>query len=197
MIISRAVRLALLASCPVMMWAAEASGQHAETGDPMLVWKVANFLLLVIVAGYFIYKKGGAFFAARTAQIQRDLVEAAQTRKDAEARCADIERRLGNLADETKNLRDQSRQELEAEGGRIWAETQKNLRKIEAQTVLDIEAVAKLARREMRQYSANLAIDLAAATIRQRMTPETESAILRSALAELERCASAQTPEVA
>jgi len=189
---------AFLASFPAVALAAETSErQPAASGDPMLVWKVANFLLLVGIAGYFLYKKGGAFFTGRTAQIQRELLEAEKVRKDAEARCAEIERRLGNLASEVAGLRAQARQEFDAEGGRARAETEKHSIKIAAQADQDVLTAAKVARQQLRAHAAGLAVELAAAAIRQRITPEVNDALVTSSIAGLENRASGRKPEVA
>ncbi len=92
--------------------AVEPEETHQTEGrQDLALWKLANFVLLAGIAGYFIYKKGGAFFTARTAQIRRGLEEAAQARQDAEARYAEMERRLANLAVEIEGLREQAHQE--------------------------------------------------------------------------------------
>ena len=73
--------------------------QHgAEGGQPAmeassneLLWKWANFAILVGALGYLVYKNAGAFFGSRTEAIRKGMEEADRLRQDAEARVAQME----------------------------------------------------------------------------------------------------------
>jgi F-type H+-transporting ATPase subunit b len=166
--------------------AAEASHHEGASEDSLTLWKFANFALLVGVAGYFIKKKSGAFFAGRTAEIRQGLEEAARLKKDAEGRYAEMEERLASLGVEVENLRKQAGQESAAEGERIRAEMDREMQKIQAQAEQEIAAAAKAARQHLRAYSAELAVDLAAKRIRERLTPDSDSALVQAMLKDLE-----------
>ncbi len=159
-------------------------GGHAASLDK---WKWANFILLAGIAGYFIHKHGGGFFAARTAGIQRGIAEAKALREQAEARYTEIERRLAGLGAEIGQLRAQAHAEAAAERDRIRQETQRELAKIAAQAERDIGAASKAAQQELRSHAAALAVGLAERKIRQRLTRETDAALVASAAAELSK----------
>ena len=162
------------------------AAQHGEAStDHTTQWKLVNFLILAVLVGYFIYKKAGGFFAGRTAEIQRGLVEAARLKAEAEERCAAMELRLANLDAEIESLRRQATEESSAAGERLRGETQRGLERIQAQVEQEIATSAKAARHQLRAYSAELAVGLAAGKIRERMTPEADSAMVASMVEEL------------
>jgi F-type H+-transporting ATPase subunit b len=176
----------------IFLFAGAASAFAAEHGesahgaaDNTTLWKLVNFVLLAAVLGYFIYKKGGGFFAARSAEIQRGLVEAARVKADAEARYAEMEHRLKHLGVEVENLRQRTREESAAESARFRAETERSLKAIQVQAEQEIQAAANSARQQLRAYSAELAVGLAAAKIKQRLTPETDKAIVNTMIGEI------------
>lgn len=162
--------------------AAALAAQHGESAhggtDNTTLWKLLNFGMLVAGLGFLIYKKAGGFFAARSAEIRKGLVEAAKVKEDAENRYAEMERRLKAIGTEVEALRKQAREESAAESARARAETERELKKIQAQAEQEIAAAAKSARQELRAYSAELAIGLAASKIKQRLTPDTDKAIV-------------------
>ncbi|MGC9971830.1 MAG: hypothetical protein ABSE56_14710 [Bryobacteraceae bacterium] len=186
--IATLARILVLAGCCGIALAAQhgETQQHGESGDRTTLWKFANFVILAGVAGYFLYKKGGAFFVGRTAEIQRGLKEAARLKMEAEARYADMERRLADLGAQVESLRQQAHEESGAEGERLRRETGRELKRIQAQAEQEISAAVKAARQELRAYSAELAVGLAAGKIRARMTPEADGVLVASMVHELE-----------
>jgi F-type H+-transporting ATPase subunit b len=172
--------------------AAMAAG-HGGTGESgnELLWNAVNFAVLAGALGYFILKKAGAFFASRNAEIRRGIEEAWRLRKDAEARYAEIEQRLGNIGADIDNLRKQAGEESAAEGDRVRAETERDMKKIQAQAEQQIAAAGKAARQELRAYAAGLAIELAEKKIRERLTPDSDNALVDAMLHDLDQRANA------
>ncbi len=164
---------------------AETSGEHGAANLGFFKW--INFAILAGIIGYFAYKKGGAFFAGRTAMIRRDLEESARMKQDAEAQYAEIERRLAALATEVEALRAQARAESAAESDRVRDETGRHLAKLRAQAEQDIAAAGNAARQQLRAYAAELAVGLAEQKIRNRLTPEADAALISAAAADLDR----------
>ncbi len=158
----------------------------AAAAEHLAFWKLVNFLILAAVLGWAAYKFGGPFLASRTAEIRRDIDQAARTRKEAEARFAEIEERLKQFGSEVEKLREQARQESAAESERVRQETERELKKIQAQAEQDIAAAGKAARQELRAYAAGLAVDLAAQRLSGQMTPETDQKLLEGMVQGLE-----------
>ncbi len=177
---------AALLFAAVSLTAAEKTKSEGESAN-LLLWKVANFVLLAGGLGWVIYKKGGPFFAARTEAVRRDLESAARANREAQERYAAVERRLAKLGAEIENLKTQARAESGAEGERMRAESEQAFEKIRLQTEQDIASAAKAARQELRVYAADLAVGLAERRIRERLTPDSESALLGSMLKDLDR----------
>jgi len=154
--------------------------QKSEGGDEgkWLVWQVANFLILAGGLGYLIGKNVPGFFRARTAGIQKDIVESGKLREEAEAKAHEIEGRLAALGAEIEKLRADAKSAFAIEGKRIEEETEKHLARVRQQTEREVEAMSKTARAELQAFAARLAVDLAEERIRSRMDPPAQSRLL-------------------
>ncbi len=71
-------------------------------GEGMTAWKWANFLLLAGLLGWLVKKNAGPYYAARSLQIKKDMIAAADFLKQAEARAAEVERHLAGLEAENR-----------------------------------------------------------------------------------------------
>ena len=159
----------------------------AETSEPGIAWKWANFAILALGLGYLINKHLPPFFRSRTAEIQQGITEAQQVKRDAEARAAQVEARIHKLGEEIDRFRTQSREEMQQEGERIRQETAKQLGHLEHQAQQEIEAVGKVARRELKDYAARLALDLAEQRVRARLNAGAETALVDGFIHDLQR----------
>ena len=179
----RALRFALLIS--VAGGLAFAEGTEGGAGT-LQMWKWANFLLLAGALGYLVVKMVPPMFAARSQAILKDMSESEKIRQDAEARAADVDRRLAGLEAEIAALRADSQREAQAETGRLASHAAAEIAKIQANSEQEIAAAGKAARTELKRYAAELAIDLAERKIRGRMTPETEDGLVRGFVRDLQ-----------
>jgi F-type H+-transporting ATPase subunit b len=163
-------------------------GETAENSeDPLAVWKWANFVLLVAGLGYLISKSIPAMFKARTEEIQKGIAEAQQVKQQADKRAADMEVRLAKLGADIEAFRTKAKAEMEQEGQRIQEQTEIHAKKLEAQAASEIETAAKVARASLKQYAADLSLDLAAQRIRTRMDPGTEAGLVDNFVADLKQ----------
>jgi F-type H+-transporting ATPase subunit b len=160
---------------------AEHGSEHAE-GDPMLKWKVANFVLLVIGLGYLVGKMAPPFFAGRTADIQKGLAEAATTQKESDAKVAAIEARLKNLEGEIATIRSNAAAEMAAEEARVRKEGEEAIAKMRHHTTVEIEAATKQAQVELRQYAAKLALETAEGQLRGRLNSQVDAGLINGFL---------------
>ena len=157
------------------------SSQTEERGkDPWLWWKLGNLVILVAILGYLIKKRGSGFFDRRTAQIQAGMQEAEKTRREADERVADMERRIASLGDEIERMRSAMRHEMAAEGERIRLETERHLNKIQVQAEQEIESMTKRARRELKMYAAGLALQSAEEQLKGRVSKDLEDRLVAS-----------------
>ncbi|HTP35616.1 MAG TPA: hypothetical protein VMJ75_25735 [Candidatus Acidoferrales bacterium] len=141
--------------------------------------KIANFVILAGLIGYFIGKNAGPFFANRSAGIRKDMDDSLRQSQEAEARAAAVERRLASLEADIAAMRTESDREIKAETERMSHVTAQEIAKIQAQSEVEIAAAGKAARMELKQYAAQLAVDLAARKIQAQMTPAAQDALVK------------------
>jgi F-type H+-transporting ATPase subunit b len=149
---------------------------HAEKTMPNEIWwKWANFAVLAAGLGFLISKNAGPFFKTRSAEIQKGIAEATAVRAEAEARAAQIERRLSDLDGEVNALRARSQEEQARELERVREETAQQMDKMQRQAEAEIAAAAKHASLDLKGHAAELALDLAARQVQARLTPQGHS----------------------
>jgi F0F1-type ATP synthase membrane subunit b/b' len=156
-----------------------------EADSHLILWKWANFLVLAGALGYLAAKTLPPVFASRSQAILQDMTESEKIRKDAEARAANVERRLAGLEAEIAALRADSQKEAQTETERLKAHTAGEIARIQAQSAREIESLTKSARTDLKRYAAGLAVDLAEQKIRGRMTPTTQDGLVRGFVREL------------
>jgi len=178
--------LALGLSLGVVM-AQEHEGAKADSEERLEIWKWANFAILAGGLGFLIAKKGGPFFAARSAEIRKGITDAEALRKDADARAAEVDRRLANLEADVKQMRSTVLAEQAAAAERLRQETAAELARIQEHAGREIDSAAKAARVELKRYAARLAIDLAEQKIRARMNTESQGVLVDDFVRSLDR----------
>jgi len=127
---------------------------------------VLNFAIFAGVVLYFSKKNLPGMFRNRTASIQKAMQEARQASEDANRRLGEIEARLSRLDAEIAGMRATAEKDAAAEEARIKAAAEEDARKIVESAEQEIAAAAKLARRELTNYAANLAVSLATKQIK-------------------------------
>jgi F-type H+-transporting ATPase subunit b len=166
-----------------------AAGEHGG----LELWKWANFVILAGGLGYLAAKNAGPFFTARSRQIRKDMIEAEEVRKQAEARAAEVERRLANLDAQIAQLRAESQQEAQSESERLSKHVLAEIAKVQAHGQQEIVAAGKAARLELKRHSARLAVALAEQKIRARMGATTQDVLIQNFVRKLEPPAGART----
>jgi F-type H+-transporting ATPase subunit b len=139
---------------------------------------LVNFAVVAAVIFWFAKKNLPAMFRSRTVSIQKSLEEARKTSQEAKRRLSNIEARLSKLDVEIGEMRWAAEQEAAAEEIRIKEAAEEDARKIVESAEQEIMAAAKLARRELKAYAADLAVALAKKQIR--VDPSTDQGLMRS-----------------
>jgi F0F1-type ATP synthase membrane subunit b/b' len=151
----------------------------------MFIWEVLNFLILAGLIGWLAVKQGGPLLVARSNEIREGLAAGEKAKAEAEARAAQVRAKLANLEKEVAAIRANAKEERDREADRIRRETQAEIARIHLHAEHEIDSTGKQALREVQRVAANLAIDLAEAHVRARMSPEIQAALLRGFLADL------------
>ena len=167
-----------------------AAAEAESSSEPSPLWKWANFAILAVGLGYLMAKNLPAVFSSRTKEIQKGISESQQMKQDAERRSAEMDSRLNSLGADIERFRVQSAAEMQQEGERIGRETAAQLKKIEEHAAVEIESVGKTARRQLKEYAAELALGLAEERLRTRIDSATESKLVDDFVRDLESQAS-------
>jgi F-type H+-transporting ATPase subunit b len=120
-----------------------------------------NFVVIAAVIVWAGRKYLPAMFSARTAAIQKAMQEAQKASEEARRKLAEIETRLMKLDVEIGTMRNAAEKEAAAEETRIQAAAEEEARKVVQSAEQEIAAAAKVARRELTAYAADLAVGLA------------------------------------
>jgi F0F1-type ATP synthase membrane subunit b/b' len=163
--------------------AAESTGE-TEHG-PSIFWGWLNFLLLAGGLGYLIKKNAGPYFAKRSLEIRKGMVEAEAESAASDAKVAEVDRRLANLQAEIEALRRGAQQEAEADAQRVRREAAAEMAKIQSHVAEEIASAAKSATLDLRRYSADLALGLAEQKIAARLSPEMQDRLVGGFVADM------------
>jgi F-type H+-transporting ATPase subunit b len=165
----------------MVQWVAKLTGLNLDYAYWLCV--VLNFAIVAGAIGYFSKKSLPGMFRNRTDSIQKAMQEARKASEDANRRLGEIEARLSRLDTEIAGMRASAEKEATAEEARIKAAAEEDGRKIVESAEQEIVAAAKLARRELTNYAANLAVSLAAKQIK--VDPSTDQALVQGFAREL------------
>ncbi len=145
-------------SSPVR-WIAKKTGLTVHQAH--LLSTTLNFAIVVVVLVWAFRKFVPTMLRSRNASIQQALQEARAASEDANRRLGDIENRLGQLDKEIGRMTATAESEAAAEESRIQKAAEEEIRKVVASAEQEIATAAKLARRDLANHTAGLAIALA------------------------------------
>ena len=94
---------------------------------------------------------------------------------------------MKSLGGDIEKFRTESAKEMAQEGERIRMETVAQIQRIGDQAAMEIESAGKLARRELRQYSSELALKLAEERLRAKLDGPADAALVDGFVADLGR----------
>jgi F-type H+-transporting ATPase subunit b len=174
-----------------------AEGGHSATGggfaewwhtnaDPYLnypgfeAWKFINLAIFLAIMVYLLKKPLSGAFKAKREQIRAELIRAEAERKAAEARLIETESKLARLDAERENVLTRAAREAELEKQRISEQTAFEIAKLREQAENEISRTAQQARQQLRKLSAEETIRLAEEMIRQGMTPQADSRLVKT-----------------
>jgi F-type H+-transporting ATPase subunit b len=166
---------------------AHASEQTEEHGSGWLptIAKVFNFAVLVAVLVYFLKSPLATYLASRISRVREDLVAAAATREEATRRLAGIQAKLQSLPSELQALKMRGAEEIAAERQRIEQAAEAERQRLLAHTRREIEMHYRVARRQILEQTATLAVSIASDRIKQTMTPDDQARLVDRYAAQL------------
>ena len=161
--------------------AAQATEQGTEgvnSGWMAVIAKAFNFAVLVAVLVYFLKAPLLTYLAGRVTRVRQDLVAAAETRDAASRQLDEIHAKLKALPAEIDALKRRGAEDIAAERVRIEQAAEVERERLLQQTSREIEMKFRIARRELIEHAADLAVQLASERVRTSMTQDDQARLL-------------------
>lgn len=169
----------------------EASHEKSEaehgSGWFAVIAKTFNFAVLVGVLVYFLREPLTGYLNSRITRVREDLVTAAETRETASRQLAEIDAKLKALPGELETLKRRGGEEIVAERERIEHAAAAERDRLLEHTRREIDMRLRVARRELVEFAATLAVNVASDRIKGAMTPADQARLVDRYAAQLER----------
>ncbi len=169
---------------PAIAQETEPSPADSPTG---WVFRWINFAIVAALLVYA-FRKASPAFRARAEEISRKIAEGSRAREAAEKQRQEVRAKLAAIDAEVATMRAEARRGAEAEVERIRALAKSESEMIDRAAQAEIAAAERAARLELKSFAARMAVEHAEALLRDGLlTPDTEAALFRTFVTELER----------
>jgi F-type H+-transporting ATPase subunit b len=159
---------------PVVKWTAKTLNLSIEkTAD---IYEVINFLIIALAIGVPLFRFLPRYLRQRKQKLHDDIESARKVSEDANARLSAVEAKLSSLDEEIQKFRAEVEAESLEDEARIKASLGEESTRIVQAAEQEIGMVAAQARRSLRHFAADLAIDRAAKHLN--LTPEIDRALI-------------------
>jgi F-type H+-transporting ATPase subunit b len=140
--------------------------------------KLVNLVLFLTILYLLARKPAREFFKARLATVRETLDRAAQEKKQATDKMAELDARLNRLDEDLREIRAQTDRDAATERARMEAETRNDIEKIRHMAVREVDAAKQVALADLKAFAATKAVDLAEQMIRREMTPADDAKLV-------------------
>jgi F-type H+-transporting ATPase subunit b len=169
----------------------EAKENAGEAHDANGGWlptiaKAFNFALLVGALVYFLRAPIAAYLHGRIGKVREDLVPAAETREAATRQLAEIEAKLRALPAEIESLKQRGAEDIVAERARIEQAAEAERQRLLEHTRREIDMRLRVARRELLELTADLAMKIAGDRIKTSITTDDQVRLVDRYAAQLQ-----------
>ena len=147
-----------------------------------MVWRVINFLILGAILWKLLADKIKSYFGDRRVEIAEMLEEADKAKREAESQYAEYQKKLENVEQDIKEIREAIMGELENEKARIIEEGKAAAERIVEQAKWSAEQEVVKAKKELRDQVVDMAGDMAASLVTQSMNPDDQKKIVEEYL---------------
>jgi F-type H+-transporting ATPase subunit b len=181
----RRLLIAAVTLCLAVPAWAEEEGGGTFLGLPTVFWKVANFVAFFGLLFFLLARPLSKFFHTRRGQIETQLREAEEAKREAERFRLEMEARVAALTGEISALQERLKGDGERERQALERQGEAEAARLVAQ--IDQEATRRVqeARRQLAAEAASVAADLAVEILRRELTAEDRERIFRTTLERL------------
>ena len=164
----------------------KAGAEEDHGGILPTVARLFNFAVLVGALVYFLRAPIAGYLSSRSSQIRQDLVTASEMRSAAAAQLAEIEKKMSALPAELEQLRRQGADDVKAEQARLSQAAVQERDRLLDQTRREIDTRLRVAKRELTEHAAHLAVQVAEQRIKRTITPDDQIRLVQRYASQLE-----------
>ena len=168
---------------PIVKWTAKTFHLQAETAAE--TFEYINFGLVVLLVGIPVARTLPKIFRKRSQTLGHHLRQARAATEDAHARLSAVEAKLAGLDEEIRAFRAQVEAESQLDEARIKTALAEESARIVQAAEQELSAAAAQARRGLRNFAADLAVEQAARQMV--LTPETDRALIAEFVGQVAR----------
>ena len=159
---------------PVVKWTARTF--NLQPGTAANLFDFINFAIIVLGIGIPLFRFLPKYLRQRGEKVRTDIESARKVTEDASSRLSAVEARLSRLDEEIAKFRAEVEEEIGRDEARIKASLEEESLRIVAAAEQEIGAAAAQARRGLRNFAADLAVERAARQMV--LTPATDRALI-------------------
>jgi F-type H+-transporting ATPase subunit b len=165
----------------VVKWTSRTLGVSKETAA--ITFELVNFLIIALVVGIPLVRILPGHLRNRKAKLAADIDSARKMTEDANSRLSAVEAQMAKLGDEIAKFRSEVEAEAKQDEARIKTALAEESTRIVESAEQEIAQAAAQAKRGLRNFAADLAIDQAAKQIV--LTAETDRALIAEFVGDL------------
>jgi len=181
--------LQILGFCALtFVFTAVALASGGEEGGPLwksYMWKIINFLILVIILVKFGKKPIQTFLQQRTEMIAKTLQEAKEAKEAAQKALQEVEGRLKSKDAEIEAIIAAAKRSGEQEREQIIADSARLKEQILEQAKTNIAFEVKHAKEVIKAEAVELAMELAEKKLKDRLTKDEQEKLLQDSLVKI------------
>ncbi len=162
----------------------ENTGHSSNSGE--FLGKVVNFAVLFGGLFLLLRKPIKNYLNERSKKVDLSIKEAAEARKGSEKQLRGALGRLEEISEEVKRIKEEAESEGEKQKERIIESARQEAQRLKELTKQEIDSLYASGIKELRVYAAEITTKAAADRIKQRMTPELQSAIIDNSIERLD-----------
>lgn len=170
---------------PLVLAAEEHGGEHGSDWKAWL-WRILNFLILVVILVKFLGKPMRTYFQKRTEVIEESLRQAKEARELAERALKEVQEKVSLKEQEIEKIMDAARRSGEAEKENLIEQGKEMSEKIKEHAKSNIAMELENAKAALRQEAAELAVKLAEKKIKETISEEDQKKLLDESIRKLE-----------
>ncbi len=149
---------------------------HVDVETAATTFEYINFAVIVLAIGIPLFRILPKTFRARSEKLSSELETARTATADANARLSAVEAKLAGLDAEIAAIRKQVEEEMRDDEARVKATIGEESARIVASAEQEIQVAAAQARRGLKEFTADLAIDRALSQLT--LNAETDRALI-------------------